>query len=204
MLARTERIDPARLDAAFEATHTTSPAGAILASIDAAVSLLERDGEALLGRLIDLVAGARRALAAVEGVVVLDGPHVDPAKLVVLLAGTGVDGVLVERGLIEAGLPVEMADRDTVVALATLADDRASIDHFVATVTALIERHRGAPRSLVPAASWSVTPVQGCSPREAFFARRERVPLASAVGRISTELVAPTRPACRCSPPARW
>jgi lysine decarboxylase len=39
-----------------------------------------------------------------------------------------------------------------------------------------------------------VTPVHGCNPREAFFARRERVKLAHAVGRISTELVAPYPP----------
>jgi lysine decarboxylase len=117
VLAQTERIDPARLGAAFEATHTTSPAGAILASTDAAVALLERDGAALLGRLIDLVARARRTLAAVEGVIVLAGPHVDPVRLVVLLTGTGADGVDVERGLIATGLPVEMADRDTVVAM---------------------------------------------------------------------------------------
>jgi lysine decarboxylase len=194
VLARTERIDPARLDAAFEATHTTSPAGAILASTDASVALLERDGEALLGALIGLVADARRALAAVEGVVVLEGPHVDPAKLVVLLAGTGADGVLVERDLIAAGLPVEMADRDTVVALATLADDRSSIGRLVEALTAAVELHRAEPRPTVPAASWSVVPVQGCSPREAFFADRERLPLRAAVGRFSTELVAPYPP----------
>jgi arginine decarboxylase len=194
VLARVERIDAARLDAAFEATHTTSPAGAILASTDAAVALLERDGTALLGRLIDLVADARQALAGVEGLVVLDGPDVDPVKLVALLAGTGADGVAVERGLIEAGLPVEMADRDTIVALATLADDASSIARLVTTLTALVERHRGAPRPSVPAASWSVVPVQGRSPRDAFFAPRERVPLAAAVGRVSAELVAPYPP----------
>ena len=194
VLAQTERIDPARLDAAFEATHTTSPAGAILASTDAAVALLEHDGATLLGRLIDLVALARRRLAAVEGVVVLDGPHVDPVKLVVLLAGTGADGVDVERGLIASGLPVEMADRDTVVALATMADDRSSIDHLVSTLTTLIERHRAEPRGTVAAASWSVVPVQGCSPREAFFAARERLPLGAACGRISAELIAPYPP----------
>jgi lysine decarboxylase len=194
VLARTERIDGARLDAAFEATHTTSPAGAILASTDAAVALLERDGATLLGGLIDLVGQARRALAAVEGVVVLEGPHVDPTKLVVLLAGTGADGLLVERGLIAAGVPVEMADRDTVVALATLADDRTSIERLVTSLTALIERHRAGPRSTLPAASWSVVPVQGCSPRDAFFANRERLPLGRALGRISTELVAPYPP----------
>ena len=49
VLANTDRIDASRLERAFEATHTTSPAGAILASIDAARSLLERDGEELVG-----------------------------------------------------------------------------------------------------------------------------------------------------------
>ena len=46
----------------------------------------------------------------------------------------------------------------------------------------------------MPAASWSVVPVRGCSPRDAFFAPRERVRLAAAVGRVSTELVAPYPP----------
>ena len=49
VLARTTRLDPGRLDAGVEATATTSPAGAILASIDAARALLERDGPELLG-----------------------------------------------------------------------------------------------------------------------------------------------------------
>ena len=44
ILARTERIDIARLDRGVEATHTTSPAGAILASIDAARALLAQTG----------------------------------------------------------------------------------------------------------------------------------------------------------------
>jgi len=45
LLARTEFLDVARLNRAFEATHTTSPAGSILASIDASRALLARDGE---------------------------------------------------------------------------------------------------------------------------------------------------------------
>ena len=44
MLARTDRLDVARLNRAFEATHTTSPAGSIVASIDATRALLARDG----------------------------------------------------------------------------------------------------------------------------------------------------------------
>ena len=57
VLARTQRLDRARLERAFEATHTNSPAGAITASVDAARALLARDGKQLCGRLLRLVAG---------------------------------------------------------------------------------------------------------------------------------------------------
>ena len=73
--------------------------------------------------MLTAVADARRRLAAIDGLRVLDGPGVDPAKLTVALAGTGAHGVQVEADLIAAGLPVEMADRDTIVAVVTVADD---------------------------------------------------------------------------------
>src|ERR1700760_1098329 len=73
VLARTERLDPARLERAFDATHTTSPTGTILASIDAARELLARDGYRLCGRLLGTVAAARARLARVAGLAVVDG-----------------------------------------------------------------------------------------------------------------------------------
>ena len=78
VLARSRRIGRARFDAAVEATATTSPSGAILASIDAARALLERDGGCLLRPVIEAVAMVRERLARVPGLVVLDGPGVDP------------------------------------------------------------------------------------------------------------------------------
>jgi arginine decarboxylase len=194
VLARTGRIDLGRLDAAVEATATTSPAGSILASIDAARALLEGEGPALLDGLVDRVARARAALAVVDGVRVLTGDDVDPAKLVVLLPGTGADGVAVERDLVAAGLPVEMADRDTVVPMVTLADTDEEVDALVDALASAIGRHRRAARPVAGAAAWTVTPVQDCSPRDAFFAAHRAVPAAGAVGRTSAELVAPYPP----------
>jgi len=194
VLARTGLLDPARLDRAFDATHTTSPAGAIVASIDAARALLARDGTALCARLLDLVATARRRLAEVPGLGLLEGPGVEPTKLVVLLAATGVHGHAVENDLIAAGMPVEMADRDTIVPIITLADDEATVARFTATLVAAIERHRGAARRPVPSPAWTVTPQVALPPREAFFARNETVVADAAVGRISAELVAPYPP----------
>jgi lysine decarboxylase len=194
VLARTERLDRARLERAFDATHTTSPAGSIYASIDAARALLARDGERLCGRLLRGVAAARKRLCEVPGVDVLDGPGVDPAKLVVLLAGTGAHGGLVEADLIAAGMPVEMGDRDTLVPIVTMADDEEQVAAFTETLIAVIERHRGEPRRPAATAAWTVRPQTVLAPREAFFAPNETVPAGAAVGRISAELVAPYPP----------
>ncbi|HEY6277968.1 MAG TPA: hypothetical protein VIX86_16740 [Streptosporangiaceae bacterium] len=194
VLARTGRLDRARLDRAFEATHTTSPAGAIAASIDACRALLARDGEELCARLLRLVAAARERLAAVPGVAVLAGPGVEPAKLVVLLPGTGAHGNEVEADLIKAGMPVEMADRDTIVPIITLADDEDSVARFTQTLVAAIERHRAAPRTPLPSPAWTVTPRVALPPRKAFFAPNETVVAGAAIGRTSAELVAPYPP----------
>ncbi len=194
VLARTSRIDVARFDRAFEATHTTSPAGAILASIDAARALLEFHGERLLERTIIAVEDARDRLRQVPGLEVLGGPSVDPTKLSVALSGTGAHGVAVEADLIDAHMPVEMADRDTIVALVTMADEPAVVAAYAEQLATLIERHRGTPRTLETAAAWIVEPRLAATPREAFFGRTVRVPIAEAIGRVSAELVAPYPP----------
>lgn len=194
VLARTERIDAARLDAGVEATATTSPAGAILASTDAARALLERDGGALLGEAIAATRAVRDQLRAVDGLVVLDGSGVDPLKLTLVLSGTGADGNVVEQDLLAAGLPVESADRDVIVAVVSLADTSDRLKALASAVAGSVERHRGTPRPIVGAASYRVEPVTALPPRQAFFAAAETVPLEDAVGRVSAELVAPYPP----------
>ena len=190
LLARTERLDPSRLDRAFDALHTTSPAGTIMASMDAARALLERDGERLLEQTIKAVAEARDALRRVPGVLVLEGPMVDAAKMTVSIAGTGAHGVEVEADLMAAGVPVEMADRDTVVAITTLADDTRTLRRYTATLIDSIERRRATPRAVTSSAAWIVSPQQRVAPREAFFGAVQTVPFGEAAGRVSAELVA--------------
>ncbi len=194
VLARTDRIDPARLDAGAEATATTSPAGAVLASTDAARALLERDGHALIDDAVAATRTSRSRLSDVAGLVVLEGPDVDPLKLTLVLSGTGADGNAVERDLLAAGLPVESADRDVIVGVVSLADTAETLDRLVSVVAASIERHRGAPRAVVGPAAYRVEPSMAMSPRAAFFAPTETVPVADAVGRTCAELVAPYPP----------
>lgn len=199
VVARTERLDRDRLDRSFDALATTSPSGTIVASADAARALLQERGEQLVAELLDVAAEARAQLRAVEGVVVVDehslpGARLDPTKVVVSLAGAGVDGLALEELLVEAGHPVEMADHDTVIPLLTLADTHDDVASFVSAFVDGVEQLRGEPRDVVPSVAWGVVPEVVMPPRDAFFARHRVVDAAAAVGKVSAELVAPYPP----------
>jgi len=209
VLARTTAsgglLDAARLTRGFEAGHTTSPSGAILASIDAARALLDRDGYALSEHLLDLVRQAQSRLSDVPGVRVLKddpgGLRVDPSKLVLNLAGTGAHGHLVERLLLERGLPVEMADRDVLIPIISFADRHEQVTALVDTLIEGIEKYRSEPRPITAGAAWGIKPIQILDPRTAFFSPHLAIPAEDAVGRVSAELIAPYPPECRCSRP---
>ena len=199
VMARTDRLDRSRLERAFETTNTTSPSGSIAASADAVRALLARDGERLLGHLLRIVAVAREQLLAIPGVTVmapgsLANATFDPVKLVIGVAGAGVNAMELEDDLIARGFPVEMADHDTVVPMVTIADGLADVTAFTTVFAELVERHRGRPREVRPSSAWTVRSEAVMTPREAYFAQHETVTADQAIDRVSAELVAPYPP----------
>jgi arginine decarboxylase len=201
--ARTQRLDPDRLERGFEAGFTTSPSGTILASIDVARALVGApEGRALIERMTGLVSDVRSALTA-AGVTTLDpaaftAGRFDPAKLVLLLAPSGHDGLVLERRLAADGIPVEMADRDTMVPIVTMLDTPETVgrlrDSLLAGLREQGSQGEVSPRPVAVAAQWSAAAPRAMSPREAFFARHQTVPAAEAIGRVSAELIAPYPP----------
>ncbi|HET7475796.1 MAG TPA: aminotransferase class V-fold PLP-dependent enzyme [Dermatophilaceae bacterium] len=199
VLARTDRLDRERLERAFETGHTTSPAGSILASIDAARALLQREeGRQRLGWLAERAATLRAELAEAGLPTVspdrLPPGRYDPAKIVVLLAPAGLDGLALERGLLERGLPVEQADRDTIVPILTLADTDQTVDRLRDALAELTRGVDRVPRPAAVAAHWTHLPTVALTPREAYFAGHVTVGRRAAEGRVSAELIAPYPP----------
>jgi arginine decarboxylase len=197
VLARTERIDPDRLERAFEATHSTSPSGAILASIDASRAFLDSpEGRRALDAMIPLVTGARDRLraAGLHAPGPADHPpgRFDPAKLVVHFGRAGRSGLDAERELLDRGVAVEMADRDSLVAQVGLADDSTTVGRLVEGILASLVGDPGLPRPVM--LHTHADPPALMSPREAFFADYDVVAMDDAIGRISSELVAPYPP----------
>lgn len=213
VVANTQRLDRDRLERGFDASATTSPAGSILAGVDAARAVLAAPvGGRLLDRLVQIVADARgmlRRAPSLAGALIPDADdfpagRFDPAKLVVLLGGAARSGNAVEEELVAAGFPLEHADHDTLIPIVTMLDDSDSVAGLCAQLAAAAAR---VPRvgSRAPSASpvWQARlPPAPLSPREAFFAAHERVPAALAVGRIVAEVIAPYPPGSRFSFPA--
>ncbi|MGA3353353.1 MAG: decarboxylase [Acidimicrobiales bacterium] len=198
--ARTLRLDPDRLDRGFEAGNTTSAAGSVLASIDGCRALMEARGHELLEGVIANIGRARKRLRdELPGLGVPDERSFPPGRfdttrLVLLLSGVGANGVEVERRLIEQGIPLELADRDTIVAIVSVADDESTLDRLVSALIPAIRATSGPPRPPCVALSWDVKPVYAMSPRAAFFSAHESLPADLAVGRVSAELIAPYPP----------
>jgi lysine decarboxylase len=193
LFAREGWLEPGRVVEAFDLLNTTSVAAAILASLDRTRRLMAERGEELLGATVRLARETRSALEAVEGLRLVDAS--DPTKLVLVLAGTGADGLEVERDLWDAGVRLELANRDTLFPLLTIGDTEASVGRLVETLVASLERRRGEPRRPGPASAvWSVEPEVAMTPRDAFFATRETVAAAAADGRVAAEMIVPYPP----------
>ncbi len=200
LLARTQFLDPARLEQSFETTHTTSPAGAPLASIDGCRALLQLRGNELLETLLSNVKGFKSRVQGNFAAPIFLEPsdfpvgRFDPTKIVLRANALGTSGVDIERELLEHGISVEMADHDTVVFLATLADDTSDFEKLSSVLIPILSKLMDVPRNSATALSWSVIPQVGISMRNAYFARTEMALFESAVGRISADLIAPYPP----------
>ena len=191
-------VSRAALDRCVDLVGTTSPSGTLLASIDATRAVLERAGSSAFDPLIEAVDRARRNLARVVGVVVIDestvGCAVDPLKLTLWLPRTGVVGTDMAERLWDIGHGAETADQDTLVLTFTIADDPAFVDDMTTLMINMIESMRGPAREASPTAVWRVEPEVAMTPRDAYFAPRRRIALADAAGEISAEQFTPYPP----------
>ena len=200
LLAQGKLLDLNRIEQSFETTHTTSPAGAPLASIDGCRALLQYRGAELLFDLVSNInAFKTRVQAEFDQSVFLNTidflpGRFDPSKIVLRANVLGSSGVAIETELIKAGVRLEMADNDTVIFLATIADDEKDFISLGDVVIPILKSLQGEPRKSATALSWSVVPRVGTSMRTAYFAKTELVQSAKAVGRISADLIAPYPP----------
>ena len=200
LLAQGKLLNLDRIEQSFETTHTTSPAGAPLASIDGCRALLQTRGDELTGQLLSHVAAFKEAVQAnFDSTIFLNAAdftvgRFDPVKIVLRANILGLSGVDVERELQKVNIRVEMADQDAIVFLATLADNAEDFKIRENALVRILKALQGPARTTQTSLSWSVVPTVAMSIRDAYFADTEFVSAKDAVGRISADLIAPYPP----------
>ena len=200
LLAQGKLLNLDRIEQSFETTHTTSPAGAPLASIDGCRALLETRGDELTSELISLVESFKASVQTnFDATIFLNTTdflpqRFDPVKIVLRANILGLSGVDVERKLEEANIRVEMADQDTIVFLATLADTADDFKVLEKALVPILKSLQAPARKTQTSLSWSIVPTVAMSIRDAYFADTEFVSAKEAIGRISADLIAPYPP----------
>ena len=200
LLAQGKLLNLERIEQSFETTHTTSPAGAPLASIDGCRALLQTRGDQLITQLVTNVENFKAKVQTHFALPVFLNPgdfapgRFDSAKIVLRANQLGSSGVEIEKKLQAQGIRVEMADNDTVVFLATLADSPEEFDQLAQVLIPILTSLKTSPRPTATSLSWSVVPSVAISMRDAYFADTEMVAAKDCVGRISADLIAPYPP----------
>ncbi len=204
----TAEIDPASVLRALQLIQTTSPNFAIMASIDLARRQMMLDGRALLDETLDRARRTADRLDAIDGVRVLRPHHLagagtglhqlDETKLLIGTGGLAADArEIVARLNLIHGVQPELAGTGHVLCITTIGNTDTDMDRLVAGFTEVAE-HFGrkdvnAPGSLT-ADLLAVRPQPVLTPREAFFAADETIPLAQAAGRVAAEAITPYPP----------
>jgi arginine decarboxylase len=204
-------LDPASLRRGLQLIQTTSPHFAIMASIDLARRQMMLHGRELLDQTLARARDAAARLAAIPGLQVLRPEHLagagtglhqlDETKLLIGTAGLAADARdIVERLNRVHGVQPELSGTGHVLCITTIGNTADDVERLIVGF-AEVASHVGR-RSVDPETGetgligelLAVRPETVLTPREAFFAADEAVPLSAAAGRIAAEAITPYPP----------
>jgi lysine decarboxylase len=193
-------FDETAIDHALRLVSSTSPSSLLIASLDAARRHAAVHGGRLLPRQVADLAALRRAIRRLPGLDVLDervvGSHgvaaLDPLRVCVDVRATGLRGHEVARRLRADDVHVELSGEHVLVAVFGLGEGVALHgDRLLKSLARACTPGRGArPAPVAPARQAPPWGPAALSPRSAFLAAHERVPVAAAEGRIAAECLA--------------
>lgn len=183
-----DRVEENRVRTAFSVFNTSSPSYPIMASIDSAVGLIEREGDRLFGTLSDRIDAFYDAVSGLRHLSVYKDGHHDKSKILIVCSNADISGFeLKELLLAEYRIECEMALPDYVLCMTCVADTKEGFDRLGRALCELDKR-----------LSSKVHAVSRCLPnkpevrmtmKSAAESRTERFALEDSVGRISADFV---------------
>lgn len=202
-----ERVNRDRLRQALQLTQSTSPNYLLLASLDAARHQIAMAGITLMGDTLAIAHRVRQRLQSLAPLTVLTPAHLamtefqlDPTRLVVDVSALGLTGFAADEWLHEQ--PRVTAELPTLRQLAfifSLGNRPVDGDRLIVALQALVDMSDQIAADRPPACADPPTPATAYSqplmtPREAFFATAQALPMQQTVGHIAADALCPYPP----------
>ncbi len=191
-------INPKRVQSVFSMLHTTSTSYILLASLDTSRRHLALNGHERVGMAIRIAEWLREEINKISGLTCM-GKEVliseaafalDPTKVLIHVHDLGMSGYDVEKWLRNHHrIEVEMSDLHNILCIITTGDSEESGQTLLSALKQLAEERRGYSAQTDVHLKMPGIPHLALSPRDAFYAETESVPLKEAEGRIIAEFI---------------
>lgn len=178
---------------------TTSTSYLLLASLDVARKRLATEGKQLIEKTIQLAQSVRKRINEIDhlycvGEEILGSKATfdyDPTKLIISVKDLGMTGYDVEKWLREKyRIEVELSDLYNILCIITFGDTEVEADLLVKALKELAEERESLTEKAEPLkVLLPDIPLLALTPRDAFYAETEVIPLEESEGRIIAEFV---------------
>jgi arginine decarboxylase len=201
-----ERINRDRISKALQLVQSTSPSYLLLASLDAARQQMALSGKELMTRTLELAEIARKEISLIPQLSVLElypSPgfvNLDRTRLTVIVSHLGLTGFAAEDLLTQQGVLPEFSSAKHLTFIISLGNTPTDIESLIQSFQKLAQEHQGEkllanfPKTMYDYQLFSNHQTPKISPRQAFFAATETLPIKRAVARICAETICPYPP----------
>lgn len=200
---QSKRVDIDRLRLMLMMHQSSSPSYLLMASLDAARTIVEKDGSKWMHQLLKNVDDFYHAISQIEGIGIIREDiigkcgikDVDRTRLVINMTSLGISGITLDQLLSEKyHIQMEMSDMNHVVAVTTIGNEQEDFEQLLEALKDIKRKQTGTykktawPQFLYP------VPKVRIIPREAVFCEKIEIDFASSGGKISGEYIIPYPP----------
>lgn len=203
------RINRDRLTKSLELVQSSSPSSLLLASLDAARQQMAVNDKQLMSRTLQSAESARNQISQISGLSVLELTiatpgfvALDQTRLTVNVSGLGITGFAADEILVDYGVIAELPSLQNLTFIISLGNTDADIEQLVQALK-IATKHKQilAMESAKPVTgrACAIVPFNhesklALTPRQAFYAIAETLPIEQTCDSICAELVCPYPP----------
>ena len=187
-----------RAQSVFSMLTTTSTSYPLLASLDTARRQLAVHGNDLLDVAIRLAKDARKRINTIAHLHCVGRERLgtsatydmDPLKLLISVKDLGITGHIAEEWLRHnANLEVELSDLYNILCLVTIGDSKKEINLLINALKRMSQTFDSEATITETNVNIPEIPALAMTPRDAFYAQTESMPLAESEGYICAEFI---------------